>query len=70
MKTKQDILDYLKRRKEFFENQIEWCNANTSNLKLSSIDYRAYKWLKSDYETRLDVINDLLYRFFVKEGSK
>ena len=60
MKTKQDILDYLKRRKEFFESQIEWCNANTSNLQLSSIDYRAYKWLKSDYETRLDVIQDLL----------
>ena len=69
MKTKQDILDYLKRRKEFFEAQIEWCNAETSNLQLSSIDYRAYKWLKSDYETRLDVINDLLYRFFVKEGK-
>ena len=69
MNTKQDILDYLKRRKEFFEAQIECCNANTSNLQLSSIDYRAYKWLKSDYETRLDVINDLLYRFFVKEGK-
>ena len=69
MKTKQEILDYLKRRKEFFENQIEWCNANTSNLELSSIDYKAYKWLKSNYETRLDVINDLLYRFFVKEGK-
>ena len=69
MKTKQEILDYLKRRKEFFENQIEWCNTNTNNLELSSIDYKAYKWLKSDYETRLDVINDLLYRFFVKKGK-
>ena len=69
MKTKQEILDYLKRRKEFFENQIEWCNDNTSNLELSSIDYKAYKWLKSNYETRLDVINDLLYRFFVKKGK-
>ena len=69
MKTKQDILDYLERRKEFFIAQIEWCNNETSNLQLSSIDYRAYKWLKSDYETRLDVINDLLYRFFVKEGK-
>lgn len=66
MKTKQDILDYLERRKNFFIAQIEWCNIETSNLKLSSIDYRAYKWLKSDYETRLDVINDLLYRFFEK----
>ena len=69
MRTKQDILDYLERRKEFFIAQIEWCNANTSNLELSSIDYRAYKWLKSDYETRLDVINDLLYRFFEKKGK-
>ena len=69
MKTKQDILDYLERRKKFFIDQIEWCNTETSNLELSSIDYRAYKWLKSDYETRLDVINDLLYRFFVKEGK-
>ena len=69
MKTKQDILDYLERRKEFFIAQIEWCDTETSNLKLSSIDYRAYKWLKSDYETRLDVINDLLYRFFEKKGK-
>ena len=69
MKTKQDILDYLERRKEFFIAQIEWCNTETSNLKLSSIDYRAYKWLKSDYETRLDVINELLYRFFEKKGK-
>ena len=69
MKTKQDILDYLERRKKFFIAQIEWCNAETSNLELSSIDYRAYKWLKSDYETRLDVINDLLYRFFEKKGK-
>ena len=69
MKTKQDILDYLERRKEFFISQIEWCKTETSNLKLSSIDYRAYTWLKSDYETRLDVINDLLYRFFEKKGK-
>ena len=69
MKTKQDILDYLERRKKFFIDQIEWCNTETSNLELSSIDYRAYKWLKSDYETRLDVINDLLYRFFEKKGK-
>ena len=69
MKTKKDIFDSFKRRKEFFDNQIEWCNANTSNINLSSIDYRAYKWLKSDYETRLDVINDLLYRFFEKKGK-
>ena len=69
MKTKQDILDYLERSKKFFIAQIEWCNTETSNLELSSIDYRAYKWLKSDYETRLDVINDLLYRFFEKKGK-
>ena len=69
MKTKQDILDYLERRKENFIAQIERCNTETSNLKLSSIDYRAYMWLKSDYETRLDVINDLLYRFFEKKGK-
>ena len=69
MKTKQEILDYLKDRKEYYEKQVNWCKEFIINLDLNSINYKSYKWLIGDYESRLDVINDLLYRFFVKEGK-
>ena len=67
MKTQQEILDYLKSRKEYFENQVNWCKEFIINLELDSINYKAYKWLISDYESRLDVVNDLLNCICEKE---
>ena len=67
MKTKQEILDYLKDRKEYYEKQVNWCKEFISNLDLNSINYKSYKWLIGDYESRLDVINDLLNSIYEKE---
>ena len=67
MKTQQEILDYLKARKEYYEGQVNWCKDFISNLDLNSINYKCYKWLISDYESRLDVVNDLLNSIFEKE---
>ena len=67
MKTKQEILDYLKSRKEYYEKQVNWCKEFIINLDLNSIDYKSYKWLIGDYESRLDVINDLLNSIYEKE---
>ena len=60
MKTKQEILDYLKSRKEYYEKQLNWCKEFIINLEFNSINYKSYKWLIGDYESRLDVINDIL----------
>lgn len=67
MKTKQEILDYLKDRKEYYEKQVNWCKEFITNLDLNSINYKSYKWLIGDYESRLDVINDLLNSIYEKE---
>ena len=67
MKTKQEILDYLKDRKEYYEKQVNWCKEFIINLDLNSINYKSYKWLIGDYESRLDVINDLLNSIYEKE---
>lgn len=68
MKTKQEILDYLKERKEYYQGQVKWCKDFISKLEdLNSINYKAYKWLISDYESRLDVIQDLLNAISEKE---
>lgn len=67
MKTKQEILDYLKDRKEYYEKQVNWCKEFITNLDLNSINYKSYKWLIGDYESRLDVINDLLNSVYEKE---
>ena len=67
MKTKQEILDYLKSRKEYYEKQVNWCKEFIINLDLNSINYKSYKWLIGDYESRLDVINDLLNSIYEKE---
>lgn len=67
MKTKQEILDYLKDRKEYYQCQINWCKDFITKLDLNSINYKSYKWLISDYESRLDVIQDLLNAISEKE---
>ena len=67
MKTKQEILDYLKDRKEYYQWQVNWCKDFISKLDINSINYKTYKWLITDYESRLDVIQDLLNAIFEKE---
>lgn len=67
MKTKQEILDYLNSRKEYYENQLNWCKEFIIKLDFNSTDYKAYKWLIGDYESRLDVVNDLIYHICIKE---
>ena len=67
MKTKQEILDYLKDRKEYYQLQVNWCKDFITKLDLNSINYKTYKWLISDYESRLDVIQDLLNAIIEKE---
>lgn len=67
MKTKQEILDYLNSRKEYYENQVNWCKEFIINLDFNSTNYKAYKWLISDYQSRLDVVNDLIYHICIKE---
>lgn len=67
MKTKQEILDYLKSRKEYYENQVNWCKEFITKLDFNSINYKSYKWLITDYESRLDVVNDLLNNIHEKE---
>ena len=67
MKTKQEILDYLKDRKEYYEKQVNWCKEFIINLDLNSINYKSYKWLIGDYESRLDVIINLLNSKYEKE---
>lgn len=67
MKTQKEILDYLKDRKEYYELQVNWCKDFITKLDLNSINYKTYKWLISDYESRLDVIQDLLNAIFEKE---
>lgn len=67
MKTQKEILDYLKSRKEYYENQVNWCKEFIINLDFNSINYKTYKWLITDYESRLDVVNDLLNSIQEKE---
>ena len=67
MKTQKEILDYLKSRKEYYEKQVNWCKEFIINLDCNSINYKSYKWLITDYESRLDVVNDLLNSIQEKE---
>ena len=67
MKTKQEILDYLKSRKEYYEKEINWCQEKIDNASYDSNDFKVYQWLMSDYSVRLDVVNDLLKSIFEKE---
>lgn len=60
MKTKQEILDYVKSRKEYYENEINWCQKKLDAAAFNSNDFKVYQWLNSEYLTRLNVINDIL----------
>ena len=67
MKTKQEILDYVKSRKEYYEKEINWCQEKLENASYNSDDFKVYQWLMSDYLARLDVVNDIFNTIFEKE---
>ena len=60
MKTTQEILDYVKSRKEYYDKEINWCDEKISNADYNSNDYKVYDWLKDQYLVRLHIINELL----------
>ena len=60
MKTKDEILDYVKSRKEYYEKEMNWCQEKIDNAALYSNDFKVYQWLNSEYLARLNVINDIL----------
>lgn len=67
MKTKQEVLDYVKSRKEFYEEEINWCDGKLTDPHINNNDWKVYDWLKTGYESRLEVITDLLYFIYDKK---
>ena len=67
MKTKQEILEEVEWRKEFYENSIKRYKEIMSNVDFKSDEYRVYVWLKQIEESKLEVINDLLDFIYKKE---
>ena len=67
MKTKQEILDYVKSRKEYYDKEINWCDEKISNADYNSHDYKVYDWLKDQYLVRLHIINELLDFIYEEE---
>ena len=70
MKTKQEILEEVEWRKEYYENSIKRYKEIIPTYNFKTDEYKVYVWLKQIEEAKLEVINDLLYRFFVKEGKQ
>ena len=60
MRTKQEILEEVEWKKEFYENSIKRYKEIMSNVDFKSDEYRVYVWLKQIEESKLEVINDLL----------
>ena len=58
--TKRNFIDYLKDKREYYKEQIEYCRLQMDCVDHNSLDYKSYKWQVADYEARLDCINDLL----------
>lgn len=60
MKTKQEILEEVEWRKEYYENSIKRYKEMISTFNFNSDEYKVYVWLKQIEESKLEVINDLL----------
>lgn len=67
MKTKQEILEEVEWRKEFYENSIKRYNKIMVSLDFKSDEYKVYLYLKQQEESKLDVINHLLSFIYGKE---
>ena len=60
MKTKQEILDYLNYRKEFYQKNILRYNEILAYLDIKSNDYIMYSMLRKMDKQDLDLINEIL----------
>ena len=60
MKRKQEILEEVEWRKEFYENSIKRYQEIMHGVDFKSDEYKVYHWLKEMEKSRLEVINDLL----------
>lgn len=60
MKTKQEILDYLNWRKEYYQNNILRYNEILAHLNFNSNDYIMYDLLRKMDKKDLNVINEIL----------
>lgn len=60
MRTKQEILDYLNFRKEYYQRNILFYKEKLAYLDFDSNDYIMYNELKKMEIAHLYAINDLL----------
>lgn len=60
MKTKQEILEEVEWRKEYYENSINRYKEIIPTYNFKSDEYKVYVWLKQIEESKLEVIKDLL----------
>ena len=60
MKTKQEILDYVNFKKEYYQRNILWYNERLSHLNFDSNDYMMYDLMRKMEIAHLYAINDLL----------
>ena len=67
MKTKQEILEEVEWRKEYYENSIKRYKEMIPTFNFKSDEYKVYVWLKQLEESKLEVINDLLNFIHEKE---
>lgn len=67
MKTKQEILEEVEWRKEYYENSIKRYKEIIPTYNFKSDEYKVYVWLKQIEESKLEVINDLLEFIYEKE---
>ena len=60
MRTKQEILEEVEWRKEYYENSIKRYNEIIPTYNFKTDEYKAYVWLKEIEKAKLEVIIDLL----------
>ena len=68
MKTKQEILEEVEWRKEYYENSIKRYKEMIPTFNFKSDEYKVYVWLKQIEEAKLEVVNDLLDFIYEKEN--
>ena len=67
MKTKQEILEEVEWRKEYYENSIKRYKEIIPTYNFKNDEYKVYLWLKQLEEAKLEVINALLDFIYKKE---
>ena len=67
MRTKQEILEEVEWRKEYYENSIKRYKEIIPTYNFKNDEYKVYLWLKELEEAKLEVINALLDFIYKKE---